>query len=306
MRVLVAPETSYRLLARGQHDLIATGEFLMSAFKAEVARDGGDIPFQEETWTAVGDMCFDQRKAVKRFPVIEEFVPLDFGSPHAINLDFEGFERETPMPQSEFEPAEIEIIMERLTLARDVIAQTSIDILTFVVQFTKVLVLKRDVTAPRMFSSGSNNHCICRTMLVNAHAETTDAGDVADALVHEAIHALLMMQELKRAWSHDSRKLVNCRTLSPWTGNNLRLYSFIQACFVWYGLFHFWSIARLRRSYESERIEALLDRARNGFLAESLLEKLGSVKDEVSPEILKAIEAMQANVRCEVIVPPPS
>src|SRR5262249_27986799 len=70
MRVLMAPETSYRLIARGEHDLIATGRFLMNAFKAEVAREGGDIPFEEETWTAVGDICFQKGKMVKRFPII--------------------------------------------------------------------------------------------------------------------------------------------------------------------------------------------------------------------------------------------
>ena len=67
--------------------------------------------------------------------------------------------------------------------------------------------------------------------------------DIAEALVHEAIHSLLYMQERCHPWVPAELYAPVPRVVSPWRGRNLALRPFLQACFVWYGILQFWGKA---------------------------------------------------------------
>ena len=64
----------------------------------------------------------------------------------------------------------------------------------------------------------------------------------ADALVHEAIHAVVYRLELIEFLHLDDRASLAQQTTSPWSGRSLTLRSFVHACFVWYGLWHLWQM----------------------------------------------------------------
>jgi hypothetical protein len=297
LRVLIAPETSYRLLWRKAHSLRETGVFLAQSFRAEAAREGRPIVFKEETWTSLGDMGFLPDGKICRFPSIDGLMPLDFGSPHALRLNLEGIEEMAAQPRSGFEREEIELVLSRLRQAQKGIASTALSVLNFVIQFTKVLVLMKDTAAPQKFASGSNGQCVGRSFLVNPHALNIDEVDLADAIVHETIHSLLYMQERKKRWVYDPELYDPIsRAVSPWTGNSLALRPFLQACFVWYGLLQFWCLALPRSTFNPTRVRERMIMALKGFLGRPLLEQVAPYKTDISPDLLEAIEEMQAIV----------
>jgi hypothetical protein len=124
-----------------------------------------------------------------------------------------------------------------------------------------------------------------------------DAVDIADAIVHEAIHALLYMQEQKKSWVYDPDLCKPIpRVVSPWTGRHLALRPFLQACFVWYGLLHFWCLALSAGAFDSARIRERIVRSGIGFWDKPLLDYIDSYKAALCPDLLKAIQEMQSIV----------
>ena len=141
-------------------------------------------------------------------------------------------------------------------------------------------------------------------MLANAHCESVDVVDVTDAIVHEAIHALLFMQERRKRWVLDEKLYDSTpRSTSPWTGRELPLRAFLQANFVWYGLLNFWlktHSATLKTPVAwapLERIRSKISAASVGFLGVSLVDSVAEFKSEISTDILAAIDVMQSRVR---------
>jgi hypothetical protein len=108
------------------------------------------------------------------------------------------------------------VAFDRLRMAFELVSATGLS--EFVTTFTKVLVLIRNETA--RFSSGSETRYIGRSVLGNPHSAGIDHLDIAEALVHEAIHALLYMEERPRAWVPAALYAPVPRVVSPWTGRN--------------------------------------------------------------------------------------
>jgi HEXXH motif-containing protein len=190
-------------------------------------------------------------------------------------------------------------VRDRLTKAGAVIRQTSELVKDFTNHFTKVLVVQKHPTEDT-FSSGTTGQYIGRSVVTNMQRSDLNVAEVADSIVHEAIHALLSMQERRRKWVleedlYDSTP----RAISPWSGRHLPLRAFLQACFVWYGLLNFWLQAYTRgieieRSSESGRqIQDRIAAAATGFLKGSLFDHISEFTDRISPDILNAIEEMQ-------------
>jgi len=83
--------------------------------------------------------------------------------------------------------------------------------------------------------------------------------------MHEAVEPWVLREE-----PFDTEAIV----VSPWSGATLPVRPFLQACFVWFGLANFWSLAQGGSTFRSSRLEERLDLARRGFLAGPLLERL--------------------------------
>lgn len=125
-----------------------------------------------------------------------------------------------------------------------------------------------------------------------------DDSEIADGLVHESIHALLYMEEARQGWITDRALDVADRVvLSPWSGNMISIRSFLQACFVWYGLASFWAKV-LDRAPSSPFTSAprLLARAVKGFAVASLTNILANYGTGISATVIEAILNMQANI----------
>jgi HEXXH motif-containing protein len=193
--------------------------------------------------------------------------------------------------------AERQVTLERLKAAQCGIASTGEHLLEFVKVFNKVVIPQKDLDTPSIICSGSSGQYIGRSVITNPHIWNVDEVDIAEALVHEAIHALLYMQEQKKAWVLDD-DLYNqtVRTVSPWTGNLLPLRSYLQAAFVWFGLLHFWSQAMIVSTFERARIRQRMTRAASGFLSKPLDQQICDYTDRICPILLKTVCYMQEEV----------
>jgi hypothetical protein len=294
LRILAAPETSARLLWRRTEHLCETGNFIERSIQAEAARASQPQSFTKQTWTALGDMGFFPDGDIYRMPSIEGMMPLDFGSPHAARIDLSGAERIDVEPRPGFNDQEKCLVLERLKEAQNGIRVTSKTVADFVLLFNKVLVLQKDPDTPQQFSSGSFGRYIGLSYMANPHETFVDHVDLADAAVHEGIHSLLYMQERKKRWFLDLSLFESvAQVTSPWTGNSLSLASFLQACFVWYGLLHFWRLALSARAFDRQRICDCVSRSLRGFQGEPLLARLSYYASGISPDLLETIDEVQ-------------
>jgi hypothetical protein len=296
-RILTAPETSHRLLWRARHHLDLPGQFLLQSIQAEASRIGNPMQFEQETWTALGDVGFFPTGEVFRFPQLPGLMPLDFGSPYATKIDMTGREQIMTKSRPGFDSSEICRVLTLLRLAQQGIQATNPAILDFTIRFNKVLVLQKDLDAPTSFSSGSHGQYIARSFIANPHLPKVDEVDIAEAIIHEAIHGLLYMQERDKRWVlNPAFYAPDPVVASPWTGNPLDLRPFLQACFVWYGLLNFWCLALEANTFDRARIHTRISRAIIGFLNQPLLSYITSYLPEISTDVLDAIEIMQKKV----------
>jgi hypothetical protein len=297
LRVLTAPETSYRLMYKGSCTPGEAGDFIRRSLQSEMAREGQPAEFEHDTWTPYGDICFRSDGSAFRFPQIRETMPLDFGSALVAKVDLGGLANQAHEARAPFGDSEMSLVVERLRLACEGIRGTCHSVLDFVVTFNKVLIFVKDAAAPEQFSSGSTTQYVGRTFITNPHVRSVDIADLAEALVHEGIHALLFMEELHRPWGDIPELRDGVRRVeSPWTGNSLSLSSFLQACFVWYGLAHFWALAMGERAFEPAGIKQRLIRAACGFVRGPLHDGLEKFLPGIDPQVVDTIREMQARV----------
>jgi hypothetical protein len=290
-RVLIAPETTFRL-----QTMATDGRFLHESLLAEAARAGDEVAVQDEIWSALGDTVVRPPAEVAAGPAIEGFMPLDFESPHATNIDLLGGHERLAAARRPLAGRERELVLERLMRVQLGIYETSPAVGDFVVRFTKVLILQKDDTV--RFSSGSSGQYIGRSFIANPQWPTVDEVDLADAVVHEAVHGLLYMQELQRPWVLDDRLYeYTPRAVSPWSGRELPVRQFLQACFVWYALAHFWRLALSASIFPTERVQSRIAIATAGFFAGPLLERLGSFVPDIAEDVKNAVIEMEEVIR---------
>ena len=292
LRFLTAPQTSHHLRWRSR-ETGETADFLRQSLRAEAAKEGLAVPIAEPTWTALGDTCVHSDGTIQEFARIHYAIPLDFGSPYF------GLVLQDSSPthgQSErLDGAEARVVVEKLDAALGGIERTNPAILEFITTFTKSLSLEKDPASLEVLSSGTRAQYIGASALSNPH--TSGVETLADALVHEAIHSLLFMQELKQPWVFNSELHGDIpRVVSPWSGRKLPLRAFLQACFVWYGLVHFWCQALTAGSFDRKRAQGFIATAGSGFLDEPLTEKVSEFESEISGDVLSTIQTLQETV----------
>jgi hypothetical protein len=301
LRLVAAPETSYRLLWPRRHRTGDVAAFLRGAVTAELARLERVLPVPTATWTARGDMRFSPDGGVFAAPRVDGLLTVDFDSPYALHVDLDGMLEVSPVPREPLSHDEKDVTLTRLRVAKDGIEQTNPIILDVVNIFTKALVVQRDSVAPRLFSSGSSAQYVGRSVLANAHIETVSEIEVAEGLVHEAIHSLLYMQEQQRDWvTSDELYGPQQRTVSLWTGNPLPLRSYLQACFVWYGLLCFWTQALPSGAFDAARVKERIMQAARGFLGVPVLAQVAPYRSQIAPDVVGAIELIQDHVQASL------
>lgn len=301
-RLLLAPETSFRLFFR-PNDLHGNISFLSTSAEAEIFKRNPDADalLEKELWSALGDFGavpqadgFPQRIEAAR---LGGRLPIDMDSPHALNIPFVDDDRDILQfshCSERFSAHEKSVVTNRFKLVQQGIEGTSPFASGLVLNFTKVIIARKD-SDERTFSSGSSGQYTGRSLLVNVHRGFVSPGLLADAIVHEAIHAVLYMLERIRAWvsNDDLYEGSNARVISPWSGRNLRLRPFLQACFVWFGLLNFWSRPEAALYFDSEEAELFKNRALGGFQFGPLVDRIDTWRPEIDPELVETIDALQ-------------
>ena len=296
-RFLSAPETSWRLLWRGSNPQERAGFFLRS-LEAEAAREGHPISFPRPTWSAVGDICFFPDGQHLEWPQIDGVMPLDFGSQRAARIDLTGQAFAAQQPNDPYSDQELSVVGMKLAEALTGVRQVSPLVADFTTDFTKVLVLQKDHTAPDHCSSGSHGQFIGRSFVTNLQSTDVTPSAIADAVIHESIHALLYMQQCMQPWGPDELIYDQTpRVNSPWTGRPLPLRSFIEASFVWFALAHFWAYALSKPTFDLQQSRALLSRAVVGFLHTPLPDLLGDARGHLLPALVESVATMQERIQ---------
>ncbi|SDS40955.1 aKG-HExxH-type peptide beta-hydroxylase [Actinoplanes derwentensis] len=302
LRVLTAPQVSYRLLWPARHEPDGTVDFLADAVEVELSRERaapapGTVSGGKTAWSVLGDGWRDATGQFVAGPALPGLPPLDIGSPHALAIDLEGVTDEVVQARTSHQPAEIDRLLAQLTDVRDALATSAPDILEFVVAFTKVLILQPDPEAPTSFSTGSSAQYIGRSVFGNPVLETVDSVLLAEGLVHEAIHSYMYMNERLEPWVINAELYgPQYRTRSPWTGHPLPLRAYLQACFVWYGLLNLWARSTSHTAFDAQRVRHRMAQAARGFLAGDVLAQVAPYRCGIVPELLSTIEQMQAEV----------
>jgi hypothetical protein len=102
---------------------------------------------------------------------------------------------------------------------------------------------------------------------------------------------LIYKLELADSLYTDESQAKQLTTVSPWSGRTLLLHSFVHACFVWYGLWRFWSLCQ----NVNDEVTMFREQARRGFLPGSPLLGISSeAYNAIQPVVLEAINQMHA------------
>lgn len=286
MRALTAPEGSYQLIWRQGADPFGAARSVLSGLTAELIREGKRERPSRATWTLLGEQITSDR--IRRSFIAHRLL-LDLDSPWARKINRDEAERPTP-PAPEQRSTLVQVLEDALRRIED----TSLYIADFVARFTKVLVVANDGSRPDASASSSSGQYIGRTLLLNPLAPGTAGSDVADSLVHEAIHSLLYMHEICDGWVEDPlRHGVTPDLVSPWSGQLLRLRPFLQACFVWFGLWQFWRRAEVAHAWPHTATERRQLISARGFMGNRLTDLLAPYSRVIAADVVGCIDAMQ-------------
>jgi hypothetical protein len=296
LRVVLAPQASHLLLWEQPRSAGNAAGFLHRSLLAEQAKEGGPCAavLTEPAWTALGDALVLPTGEVEAHHSIQGLMPLDIASPHVRNADPLGMHHVRP-PWHPLNDTHLELAFKLLSQAGNGIAAASPAASAFTGQFIKVLVLQSD-DEESIFAAYSTQQYPGRAVIANP--QLVDATQIAEAIVHEAIHALLYMLLQTYPWGIDDPLYDDKpKVTSPWSGRNLPVSTFLHACFVWYGLLHFWSRALTTPEFPVTRVRGRMSRAALGFVGRPLLELVNDAdRDRISAPIRIAIQGLQDRV----------
>jgi hypothetical protein len=157
-------------------------------------------------------------------------------------------------------------------------------------QHTEVLAFRYESQYPADFSSGSFQSLPGFSLICNCHLPTVSEAELADAIIHEAIHSIIYQFESFGEPLRREGKRTDFQVVSPWTGATLGVESFAQACLVWFGLLHFWKSARDR----GEESVALYERARKGFVSPDYVSICHSTEAYLSAGVALVLAKLQS------------
>jgi hypothetical protein len=160
---------------------------------------------------------------------------------------------------------------------------------------TRVILLRSSEAG--QVGSWSTDELIGCTVLLNADSDDFSVATLAEALVHEAIHHVQAMYEIRRPFVADSSLAASpTRYPSPWSGQPLTAKSFLAACFVWYAIATMWATAGDGVAGADERA-AQQWRASRGFVAGDPAATVSEFAWALDRDIPAAVATLQDAVR---------
>lgn len=196
---------------------------------------------------------------------------------------------EIPTRSDPYSPEDFNSAVSKLRAAVQLLARLSPHALEFVENLTRVVALKCATDYRKGgFVSASTMLCTGRPVLQNPHADFVSVEMLADALVHESIHAAFDAAEY-----YDTKlpaRESDERLESPWTGKPLDPNTYIQACYVWFGLFNLWAGALMSNECCTASAQALFRKTAQGFRDLTFLRRARSRADIFPLEIFGTFE----------------
>jgi len=263
LRFVLAPETTARTTSRILPPDAA--RFFRESLQAELARDGGAVTTSNVIWSAVGDLWVSRAGSVQHsVPGIRLF-PVDLDSPFLRSVHLTGPQTRATLPLATLSHEDRCAVVERLAESEAAVERTDPGVARFLQMFVKVLTLRS--SHHTRFECSSLTRFVGRALFYGVGWSEVSREELAESIVHEAIHACLLMAERSGWLGRDGGIFTLSReVISPWTGARIRPSSFIHACFVWYGLVNFWRLAVERGSFEQTSAEGRLWKAAGGFI----------------------------------------
>ncbi|MFE5026282.1 HEXXH motif-containing putative peptide modification protein [Streptomyces sp. NPDC056656] len=291
IRILLAPAMSNMLRKGGAH----AAPHLMSAAMAERLLERSDTPDARHfpnggrsVQTALGDHLWQSSPAPaggyrhSRAPSVRGIVIDGSKSSSARGLarlddPFEGV--------TDHDSHELQWFVDAITRSLDTIASANGEALLLITKGVRVISLRREAQG----NTSSSSWPLFPGYLRLWNAAGADPLWLVDTILHEAIHSLLYMVEAGEKWFTDPDPRRSGK-VSPWSGRNLPLHSFVHACFVWFGLMSFWS------AVDVPGAAAMWRRAAAGFRDDHLrdtVSSLGGVEENVRRALIDVVDRAQ-------------
>jgi hypothetical protein len=243
-------------------------------------------------WTALGDVFLATDPRDDEFAASAGGLLVDARSPLAQELPF------LPKAQRGGAAVAAEPLAACVALQDALELVYAIDAATyaFVTSALTAIVIYDTPVNPKSFSSSSSRSFAGAAMISNVLGGHVDRYRLADAIVHEAVHAYLYAVEAHAPLVYPARRVEPSIT-SPWTGALLPLHAFTHACFVWLALLRFWSEATCKGDLLQSRAEHFRIRALRGFVQQRLDAPLSAVCPAVPAAAADALLQVNAAAR---------
>ncbi len=159
----------------------------------------------------------------------------------------------------------------------------------------RVIVLRSDAQLGEL-RAASSPIGIGRIVLRNPHLTSATVLELVDGLVHETIHGLVDLVELTSPVV--APRFAGEIAASPWTGREIDLRTYVHACFVWYGLWQFWSrIAAGAASQRATRARHYMALCLRGFIRDGgILAPIANHVALLGDDVLDVLRAIQAEI----------
>lgn len=288
LRLLDAPETHYRLTRGTTQTKAKLLGYLAAATSAEERRYGREGALAYRGWTALGDSYFPGAdappEAVYCAPTVLRKTVVDLASPLCTLNPASGDLLGSPgMPLG----LHARKFLEDLHAACEGIRRASAAAWSFAAGHLRTIIALTDPARPGVYRSVSSRAFAGKATLVNPQLADISSERFADSLVHEAVHAYLYELEQARPWVLAGGGQREMR--SPWTGNLLRIDSYLHACFVWYALAKFWERALAGGVFRRREADLLHARAVTGFDRGEIADTLRPHAAQVHPPVVEQI-----------------
>lgn len=309
LRLLTAPQTWY-LVAGCKDAQPAPGvlaRYLTDSLDAEEAIANGADAHERALWSCLGDAylpaqhepSLPARPGALLWHVSRPFtapqlpggLPVDFWSPHARG----------PLPDiagSDVDPEleDIAIALDKLCVAAHATLEVCPLVWKFVLRFSRVIVVRKDPLATRKYTSASSRIALGRPILRNPHVPSATPMELIDSLVYESIHGVVDIVELESPIVMVDKVLRDSRVDSPWTGQSLDINTYVQSCFVWFGLWNFWSSVFGGWGFPARQVLDYMGLCSRGFLHGDVARQLVPVSGALAPGLIDVLRSMQAEV----------
>jgi hypothetical protein len=282
--------------------------YLGQALTAEAIRAGDAIKLEQGVWSCLGDYYFPPQIQGKtstllwreNAPFVAPFlpggIPLDFWSPWA-----RGKLTEIPGTDIDMTAPKIAQTWQKLDRGLKAIQKVCPATSKALTYFCKVIVARQDPTITE-HRAASSPTTIGRPVLRNPQSLAATEMELIDSIIHETIHAIVDIINLEQPLMLDHNILMLQRGNSPWTGRSLDLYTYIHACLVWYGLWHFWARALGQDVFPDGAVLHYMKLSAKGFMSPDLLEPILPICQAIEPSLIDLIGNMQKCIQSNLSV----